>query len=197
VPLRVVLIGGLVALLAGIAIVLSQSGHELTGTNGAKREQFVALLQGGQKACQPAATVPAGTGRLGLEIGTYGQPGPPLALTVVATGRPAALKAGLPAGWHEGTVTVPVRPALARPATGTLCIRNAGNRRIAVAGSQGTPSVYYEAPKATSWWSRLGDLGGRSGYLGSWALWLGLALTAAAVAVALVVMLRRSRDPAP
>src|SRR6266511_2469018 len=99
VPLRVILIGGLVALLAGIALVLSQSGHELTGTNGAKRGEFVAVLQGGQKACRPGATVPPGTGRLGLEIGTYGQPGPPLVLSVGAPGRPAALRTGLPAGW--------------------------------------------------------------------------------------------------
>src|SRR4051794_41806156 len=77
VPLRVVLIGGVVALLAGIAIVLSQSGHELTGTNGAKREQFVAVLHGGQRACQPNATVPAGAGRLRLQRGAYGRAGAP------------------------------------------------------------------------------------------------------------------------
>ena len=118
-PLRVVLIGGVVALLAGIAIVLSQSGHELTGTNGAKREQFVAVLHGGQRACQPNATVPAGTGRLGLEIGTYGRPGPPL---VVSVGR---VSAALKAGWHEGTIAVPFSPAISRAVTGTLCVRNA------------------------------------------------------------------------
>jgi hypothetical protein len=197
VPLRVVLIGGLVALLAGIAIVLSQSGHELTGSNLVKRDQFVVVLQGGQQTCQLGVNVPAGTGRLGLEVGTYGRPGPPLLVTAGAPTRPPALRAGLPPGWHEGTVTVPVRPTLARAAAGQLCIRNGGRSRIAVAGSQGVPSVYYEAPHATSWWSRLGRLADRAPYLGSWALWIAVALVAAAVGVAVVVMLRVSRDPAP
>ena len=191
-PLRVVLIGGVVALLAGIAIVLSQSGHELTGTNGAKREQFAAVLQGGERACQPNATVPAGTGRFGLEIGTYGRPGPPLVVTV---GR---VSATLSAGWHEGTVAVPFSPALSRPVTGTLCVRNAGRvQRIAVAGSQGTPGVYYEAPDKTTWWSRIGDLPGRIEFLGGWAFWLTLVLGAGGVVLALVVMMRSDRDPAP
>jgi hypothetical protein len=192
VPLRVVLIGGVVALLAGIAVVLSQSGHELTGTNGAKREQFVAVLRGGERACQPNATVPAGTGRFGLEIGTYGRPGPPL---VVSVGR---VSAALKRGWNEGTIALPFSPALSRPVTGTLCVRNAGRgQRIAVAGSQGAPGVYYEAPDKTTWWSRIGDLPGRVEFLGSWAFWLALALSAGGVVLALVVMLRSDRDPAP
>jgi hypothetical protein len=192
VPLRVVLIGGVVALLAGIAIVLSQSGHELTGTNGAKREQFVAVLHGGQRACQPNATVPAGTGRFGLEIGTYGRPGPPL---VVSVGR---LSAALKAGWHEGAIAVPFSPAVSRPVTGTLCVRNAGRgQRIAVAGSQGTPGVYYEAPDKTTWWSRIGDLPGRMEFLDSWAFWLALVLSAGGVVLALAAILRSNRDPAP
>lgn len=191
-PLRVVLIGGVVALLAGIAIVLSQSGHELTGTNGAKREQFVAVLHGGQRACQPNATVPAGTGRFGLEIGTYGRPGPPL---VVSVGR---VSAALKAGWHEGTIAVPFSPAISRAVTGTLCVRNAGpGQRIAVSGSQGTPGVYYEAPDKTTWWSRIGELPGRMEFLDSWAFWLALALSAGGVVLALVVILRSDRDPAP
>jgi hypothetical protein len=192
VPLRVVLIGGVVALLAGIAIVLSQSGHELTGTNGAKREQFVAVLSGGRKVCQPGVTLPSGTGRFGLEIGAYGRPGPPV---VVSVGRVAAT---LKAGWHEGTVALPFSPTLVRPVTDTLCVRNAGRgQRIAVAGSQGVPSVYFERPDTTTWWSRIGDLPGRIEFLGSWAFWLALALGAAGVALALVVMLGSSRDPAP
>ena len=191
-PLRVVLIGGVVALLAGIAIVLSQSGHELTGTNGVKREQFVAVLHGGQRACQPNATVPAGTARFGLEVGTYGRPGPPL---VVSVGR---VSAALKAGWREGTIAVPFSPAVSRPVTGTLCVRNAGRgQRMAVAGSHGTPGVYYQAPDKTTWWSRIGDLPGRLEFLGSWAFWVALALSAGGVVLALVVMLRSDRDPAP
>ncbi|MFL5835232.1 MAG: hypothetical protein ACJ76K_01450 [Solirubrobacteraceae bacterium] len=190
-PLRVVLIGGVVALLAGIAIVLSQSGHELTGTNGAKREQFVAVLHGGQRACQPNTTVPAGTGRFGLEVGTYGRRGPPLVVSV------GPVSATLNAGWQEGTIAVPFSPAVARPVTGTLCVRNAGRRqRIAVAGSQGTPSVYYEASDKTTWWSRIGDLPRRMEFLGSWAFWLALVLSACGVVLALVAMLRSDRDPA-
>ena len=191
-PLRVVLIGGVVALLAGIAIVLSQSGHELTGTNGAKPEQFVAVLNGGQRACQPNAAVPAGTGRFGLEVGTYGRPGPPLVVSV------GGVAATLKAGWHEGTIAIPLQPTLVRPVTGTLCVRNAGRgQRIAVAGTQGVPSVYFERPDTTTWWSRIGELPGRIEFLGSWAFWLALVLSAAGVALALLVMLRSSRDPAP
>jgi hypothetical protein len=191
VPLRVVLIGGVVALLAGIVLVLSQSGYELTGTNGAKRDQFAAVLHGGQRACQPGTQVPKGTGRFELEIGTYDRPGPPL---VVSVGR---LVARLNAGWKQGGVALPFSPTLAQPMTGTMCIRNAAPRgqKIAVAGTQGVFSVYFERPNATTWWSRIGRLPGRMSFLGSWAFWLALALTAGAVALALVVMLRASRDP--
>ena len=66
-----------------------------------------------------------------------------------------------------------------------------------MAGSQGTPGVYYEAPDKTTWWSRIGDLAGRVEFLGSWAVWLALALSAGGVVLALVVMLRSDRDPAP
>ena len=137
------------------------------------------------------ATVPAETGRFGLEIGTYGRPGPPL---VVSVGR---VSAALNAGWREGTIAVPFSPIGARPVTGTLCVRNAGRgQRIAVAGSQGKPSVYYEASDKTTWWSRIGDLPGRIEFLGSWAFWLALALSAGGMVLALVVMLRPDRDPA-
>jgi hypothetical protein len=194
--LRVVLIGGLVALLAGVAIVLSQSGHELTGSNLVHRDEFVAVVPGGGKSCQTAVNVPAGTGRLGLEVGTYGRPGPPLLITVGTRGQASQLRAELAPGWREGRVTVPVQPTLARPAAGRLCIHNRGRSPIALSGAQGTPSVYYEAPHATSWWSRFGDLAGRAGYLGSWALWVAVALSVAAVVLAVVVLLRGSREPA-
>jgi hypothetical protein len=193
VPLRAVIIGGIVALVVGIVIVLSQSGHELTGTNGAKRDQFVAVLHGGRQVCSGPATVPAGTGRYALEIGTYGRPGPPLR---VAVGRAAGV---LNPGWREGEVVVPLQRALAHPVTGRVCIRTGGARgsRIAIAGSQGTPSVYFERAHATSWWSRIGDLPRRLSFLGSWSFWLALALSVGAAALAVAVLWRVSREPGP
>src|SRR4051794_7724550 len=81
VPLRVVLIGGVVLILAGLAVVLSHSGREQTGTNAIKRDSFVVVVPAGGTACQVDA-LPARTGRLELLIGTYGKPGPPVTATL-------------------------------------------------------------------------------------------------------------------
>ena len=59
------------------------------------------------------------TGAVQLTIGTYGRPGPPLSLTATGPSGRVLTRGGLPAGWHQGVVRIPVRrtssPSRRRP----------------------------------------------------------------------------------
>ena len=80
-PLRVVLIGGVALILAGLVYVLSQSGYEQTGSDSVKPETFAVVLPAGGTVCQGPDVVAAKTGRVNMVIGSYGKPGPPAATT--------------------------------------------------------------------------------------------------------------------
>jgi hypothetical protein len=208
VPLRVVLIGGVVLILAGLAVVLSHSGREQTGTNAIKRDSFVVVVPAGGTACQVDA-LPAGTGHLELLIGTYGKPGPPVTATLqdgprrLGTGRVAP-------GWHEGVIGIPLQHVAPASLAARLCLHSGG--RVAIAGQRGGPpaqltrlngkpqdariSIRYEEPNESSGWSRIGAFADRVGSahgLGSWAFWAFIALVAAAATLAIVIVLRSAR----
>jgi hypothetical protein len=108
-------------------------------------------------------------------------------------------------------VFIPISPELAAPAPATLCIRNAGQRRVLLAGEPFTPGpssarsagkavparvdVAYFRPASESWWQLLPALGERFGYgkaplFGGWTL-IVLALALLGVWVATVRLLMR------
>jgi hypothetical protein len=211
VPLRVVLIGGVALILAGLVYVLSQSAYEQTGTDAIKPETFAVVLPAGATVCQGPQLVTAKTGRVGMVVGAYGKPGPPLALVlrqarvgVVATG-------GLRAGWKEGSVHIPLAQPLKGDAAPQVCLHNAGRSRVALAGVHSTTkgsttrlngkpipellSLTYTEKDKRSGWSRLGDLASRVGDahgVGSWLFWAAIVLSALAAA-GTVALVARSR----
>jgi hypothetical protein len=205
---RIAIGAALLALVAGLAIVLSESRPERTGVNGIPPAAYVAALRPGQKICQPS-TVAAGTSSVGLTVGTYGVPGPPL--QVGFTGPPGSAGSFLgraEGGYAAGRLSIPV-PPVAREASGLLCIRNAGASRVALAGAtavgpvstlDGRPSraaLQLEYLRGTASAFGLGStVARRVGLLrfGDGLLWALVALMAATVAATVALALREIRE---
>ena len=212
-PLRVVLIGGVALILAGLVYVLSLSAYEQTGSDAVKPETFVAVVPAGGRVCQGPEPVPAGTGRVAMVIGSYGKPGPPLALVMRQPGAGVVAAGGLRPGWKEGAVGIQLKRPLKADAAPVVCLVNRGRSRLAFAGVnqavQGSAtrldgklvperlSFVYTEPTKRSGWSRLGDLASRVGEahgVGGWLFWLAIALSAVAAAGAIVVVGRNAAE---
>jgi hypothetical protein len=172
---RIVVGLGLLGLLVGVAVAGAQERNHQIATNGVARASFVAVVEPGRSACQDGETVPAGTGAVELRIGTYGRPGEAFDVDV-RDGAQLLLLGRRDPGWPQGDVVVETAPARARAFGGTLCVRNRGTHRIAVAGdgagmgatarvgsrpALGRMAVSYLEPARESWWSRLGILSDR------------------------------------
>ena len=111
-PLRVVLIGGVALILAGLVYVLSQSGYEQTGSDSVKPETFAVVLPAGGTVCQGPDVVAAKTGRVNMVIGSYGKPGPPLRVVLRQSRVGVVAAGGLALGWKEGAVSIPLAKPL-------------------------------------------------------------------------------------
>jgi hypothetical protein len=213
VPLRVVLIGGVVLILAGLVYVLSQSGYEQTGTDAIKPETFVAVVPAGGRICQGPGLVAAKTGRVATVIGSYGKPGPPLALVMRKPGDAVIATGGLRPGWKEGPVGIPLARPLKADAAPVLCLVNRGRSRLAFAGVNApvngstttvdgkrvgaTLSLTYTEGTKRSGWSRLGDLASRVGDahgVGSWMFWAAIVLGALAAAGTVLLLARTPEE---
>ena len=213
-PLRVVLIVGVVGILGGLVYVLSQSGYDQTGSNATQRAAFVAVVPAGGTVCEGPELVPAKTGRIDMLIGTYGHPGKPLTLTLRNPGGQVVATGGLRAGWKEGDIAIPLRHALAADAAPLLCWRSAG--RVAIGGVQlaakdslmrvdgkrvgGRLSLTFQEGGKTSGWDRIGTIASRVGgahLTGAWIFWAGVLLCAGAVGGAIVLLARTARREEP
>lgn len=200
----------LLLLAAGVLAVGGRQQRHMIGSNLVRPITFIAVVPGGKQVCQ-SATVPKGTGGVGLRIGTYDRPGPALRLTIDGRGEHAVRGALLP-GWRQGDVVVPVsRTGLARREA-RLCFRNAGRSRLAFAGGPGVGAgarvgrrntggqirIEYVEPDPRSWWSvapamarRLAVV--RDAFPGPASLWLFALLTLGVTGGALALALRESR----
>jgi hypothetical protein len=202
---RIAIGASLLALIAGMAIVLAESRPERTGVNGIAPDAYVASLRPGQSICQPA-TVPAGTRSVGLTVGVYGLPGPPLAL--IFTGSAGAQHGRSGGGYPSGELSVPLPPARHR-GSGALCLRNAGRSPVALAGVpavgpvstiDGKPSraaLELEYLRGSASGFALGTtVARRVGLLhgGDWLLWVLVALMAGTAATAIGLALREIRE---
>lgn len=206
-PLRAVIVVASVLIVVGVVLVLSQSSRHVTGTNLVNPEAFVAFVPGGGQVCQGIERLPADTGVIAMTVGTFGRPGPPLVVRLFSHGRVVA-RGGLPAGFQEGKVTVPIVGVDGHERTGTLCVVDGGRSRIAVAGRPGAGSpgakvdgkplaalvsFVYRDRASESWWPRLGGIFDRFGSakaFGSWSLILAIVLFLVAVGVALGLLWR-------
>jgi hypothetical protein len=174
------------AVIAALIVGLATSGRHETGSNQIAPQAYVATVDPGRRLCQSPELVPAGSGSLELNVGTYGRPGPPL--EVMVGGNARGNRGG---GYHDGWVRVPFAGAAAdrrRPEPAPdVCVRNAGRTRIAVAGelappgqaarvagrpAQGLVTLRWRSAHATTWWGDAGTVAERVTFgkadLGPW-----------------------------
>jgi hypothetical protein len=204
---RVVLLAGALALLAGVVVAGSQRAYRLVGSNRVPAAGFYVRLRHARTLCQPAL-VPAGTGALRFLVGTYGRPLPNL--TLVARGQVLGRLAG---GGQQGWLEIPLRRGHQPLGATRLCVIAGGRRVIAVAGAGEVPAsaarrarafeartpsggrlggfvrFEYVTRKPETWWSTIGASArrfalGKADWVGRWTLVLVGVLVLGALAVA-------------
>jgi hypothetical protein len=214
--MRVVLAGGLLAIVAAAGALLLQHAPRRSGTDLTPNPAFVVALHASQRVCQGGEILPADTAALQLTIGTYGRPGPGLAATVAGP-RGLLAAGGLGPGWRQGVVRIPVSHVGESSAGATVCLRNLGPGLVALAGDAPDPGLQlqvngrtvpsahlridYMRPGRESWLELLGTLAhrlslGKGGLVSGWAAPGALVLMALAVALAVRTLLASAgEDP--
>jgi len=211
---------GVVALLVAFGLALSRRERRLSGTDATPPETFVAGVPPGQQACQGAELLPADTAAVRLTIGTYGRPGPPLALTATGpSGRPLTAGA-LAAGWHQGVVRIPVRRVSTATNNARICLRVPSPPRGSAIALGGNPEpgfaieidgrsfqgvrarLDYLRPGRESWYQLLPTIVHRStiakaGFLRTWEWAAVLALVVASAFLAIRTVLRSAASSEP
>jgi hypothetical protein len=212
-PLRAVLAGGALVLALALAHVLAHPRTQIAWTDRVANNQYVTGLATGERLCQGNEIVPAGTAALRMTIGSYGKPGPPLAVDVRAANRTVAV-ASIPAGWHQGVVLLPVPRIRHTYGDATVCIQDRGSP-IAVAGTtlpnqygfadslDGSPltsevRIDYMLSGRPSWFSMVDKLAyrmtlGKGSYIRSLGWIAPLLLMLAAAGMLVRVLLREER----
>ena len=179
------------------AMALAVPRDFFTGTNSVRSRGFHNGLGPGGRLCVPGLDLPAGTGRVQVEVWNWGQPLPALEGSVEAGGRElGTTRVPAPASPAARKVefVLPERPAEPASTHATLCIRAEGNVSFGgVSGLQGndaTPTINGEPtfnrvaiwylPPAGEQRSALSQLPTiferaalfRPGVVGAWSYWL-------------------------
>jgi hypothetical protein len=215
VAVRGVLASGLLVLVVAFAVLLTHAEPRRSGTDYTPNANFAAVLKPGQATCQAHELLPADTAAVRTTIGTYGEAGPRVSVSLTG-GHGEALTAGsLAPGWRQGVVEIPVAHVHRASAEATACLRDDGPSRVAVAGDSGdsfhtmqvagrtiqNAQVLYEymRPGSESWLQLLPTAVyrstlGKSGLVRHWA-WAGaLALMLLAVGLALRTIAREGAE---
>lgn len=197
---RIVLIGGLLALLLAVALGGAGNSPALLGSNGFRPGAFIAVVPAGRTLCQSDQLVPRTTGSLRMTIGSYGRPGPPVEVRLRDPKGALLARGGLRRGWKEGPVSLALERAVPRDANARLCLTNRGTDDIAVAGAvtdrkvaarigrrfaEGRVSALFVSSHRRSYFARVGPivdaLANGPGLWGQTAPWVLLGFTALAV----------------
>jgi len=208
--LKIVVVTGLLLILAGIAVTLTQSPITVAAVN---TSQTVPLggLQRGKNYCQSSETLPRETSAIRLRA--YAFLGPRVSVEVVAHGHVIA-HGQRGSGWTGGVVTIPVNSLSAARAGVTLCFTFFTNEdetigpvgepttgalaaRARDAPSPGRVRVEYLRLSRSSWWSLMPEVARRMGLghapSGTWTVFLVLALMGGLIAVCARVVLGELR----
>lgn len=197
---RLVLIGGLLALVLALAVAGTRPSPATLGSNGIRPSQFIAVVPADRTLCQSPDLLLRTTGSLKLTIGTYGRPGPQLRVALRDDGGTVLARGGRRAGWQEGPVSIALDRAIRRDIGARLCVTNRGTGDIAVAGAvtgpkqaarigrrvtQGRVSAVYVSGRRRSYLGRVDAIAGAMahapGLWGQTAPWAVLAFAALAV----------------
>ncbi len=139
---------GLGVVVLVFAVLLSQRDHRRSGSDRTPNEAFATVLNGGQATCQEGELLPADTAAVEMTIGTYGKPGPPLRVTFTGPHGEALTTGGLPAGWRQGVVRIPIA-RWSRPTEGVwACLTDTGQQPITVAGAVPDPGYIMDVAGA-------------------------------------------------
>lgn len=187
---------GLVAVLAGLVLVLAESKPRQAGTNYVPEVEPVATIRGSGSRCLENQVVPADAAAVRVLVGTYGDPRPGLRLSARSGGE--QLTSGqLPPGGPEGHVDVPIERVSELRDRATVCLDVRGERgtRTVLYGAAGTVSLEWLRPGSESWFDLLGTVAHRFGLgralpEGPLVLPLAIVLLLAAWAAALRLALR-------
>jgi hypothetical protein len=213
---------GLCAIAVAFAVMLLGSSPRRSGSDLTPNGAFVAVLGAGQQTCQGGEPLPADTSALQMTIGTYGAPGPPLRVVVTGADGRVLTSGGLPAGWRQGVVRIPVAHVATATQGTRVCLQDAealgGTRTIALAGDLPDPGYSmtvagrtvaggrlrydYMRPGSESWLALAPTLVHRftlakAGFLRSWSWVLALALVLATAALAVRTILKATADGGP
>jgi hypothetical protein len=225
-PTRATVGAALLGIVVALVVVGSESHPQIASTDRVPNNTFVSDLASGQKICQANEIVPGGTAALRMTIGTYGKPGPRLAIAITAPGsgqdgaKPRLISsARIAEGWKQGVVSLAVSRVARTHADATVCITDAGRWPVAIAGV--TPPanfglndyidgsyvgsevrIDYLLPGHPSWFAMLATLAhrmtlGKGTYVG-WMGWMApLVLMLALVGLLVRVLLREERGGDP
>jgi hypothetical protein len=161
--MRVAVAAGAVALLAALALVLTDAKPRQSGSNYVAELEPVAEVDGDGARCQRGVILPADTSSVRLLLGTYGRPTP--TVVVRATDGERTITSGtLPGGAHEGHVTVPLAPVDSETRAGRVCVRVEGSGPTVLYGSAGTVRLEWLRPGSESWLDLLPVVARRFGY---------------------------------
>jgi hypothetical protein len=214
VKVRLAIATGVALIVVALAITLLGSEEPSTGDNG-REIQLPAgvVIPAGDRACQPEAGVPAGTGIVRLRVSTAGRQGGPLAVTVSKQKR--VLASGTSgAGVVDQPVKVPLGAGAADSSGVSVCVENRGTAQVAVLGqevpradaarvtdprqpqSRAMRLEWFE-PEAEPRAARTDEVAGRYGlvkaaWIGTWTFWAALALLVAISAAAVVLYVREA-----
>lgn len=144
---RIALAAAVVAALVALGVVLSDSKQRQAGSNYVPELAETQKLRGDDEYCQDGQTIPKDAAGVRLLVGTYGQPTPPLTVTVEAGGKEVT-SGRLAGGGGEGHVEVPLRPVERTVAGARVCLHAAAKGRTVLYGT--LEQVRFE-------WQRAGD----------------------------------------
>jgi hypothetical protein len=131
---RLLVAAGLVALLAVAGLFLSEKAQRLSGTDLTPNNAFIKTLTPGSQLCQDQELLPADTSALEMTMGTYGHPGPSLAVRFTGPSGRTLTTGNLKAGWTQGVVQIPVAHVSQPTAGTTFCMRDEGPGLVVLAG---------------------------------------------------------------
>jgi hypothetical protein len=204
------------ATVAGLAATAGTDERALAFTLDVRAPLPVAVVEPAGEACQAGVQSESRFDVVRFLVGTYGRPGPELAVAVrdTAGGRPLATGT-LPAGARDNQpASVRLAPAVAEGRRLDICIRNKGAQRVALYGAARSPEplsaarvgerplrqdlrldFYRSEPRSAL--SLVPDMFARAALfrpqgIGSWTYWCLLAVTAAGIPLLLGAAVRRA-----
>jgi len=212
VAVRRVLACGLLAIVAAFALLLLHREPRRSGSDTTPYATgAAAVLNVGERTCQGQELLPADTAALRMTIHTYGKPGARLSVSVTGPHGAPLTTGGLPAGWRQGVVRIPVTHVSTTTAGATVCLRDEGPSPVALAGDSrdqfhtmqvdgrtvedGQLRYEYMRPGSESWLQLLPTVVyrfslGKSGLVRHWAWAAALVLMLFAVTMAIRTILR-------